>query len=584
MEYVKFDCPMIRRINNLSTHEKFVLSINNVELLINKSVAVAISEKISDKFQLDKSISKISIITEIRSPKALNILNEILQNGKAEFENDQILLVDLLHIGIDLDIQELISLYKQYVIDETKIDEDNCIHLLEFYIQISSEEKITECVDFISSHFYSIDENELIKKSKTLGFEILQNIIRNEKLVIDDEDSIASSIISLTKESEIFYPLLEYIKFEFCSEQILDELQNLTNENNCIYIVKSFHDSLVRAKMTCPENPRFIGSKEILSKIDTLKNSDDISEIYKFFDNLSKESRRKMISKAIQEGLCQKNFHGFTIFHIAILDGNLKLVKYLISVGVDKDAKANIRAFLLHFGDEDESILEGINDVLDNEEIHPLHFAAASQNLEIVQYLISIGADKNAKTAFDVTPLHVAAASNNLEIVQYLISIGADKDAKAVSGVTPFHCALVSKKLEIIQYLNSIGVDKDAKFDNRFIDFLQLNDKDETKYIFEVASNKAPKTDDGMISLHLLASDMHSFNEELAKYLISIGADKNAKSENGYTPLHIASKFDNLEMVEYLISIGADKSIKTKDGKTPLSVATDRVREYLSSL
>jgi ankyrin repeat protein len=55
-----------------------------------------------------------------------------------------------------------------------------------------------------------------------------------------------------------------------------------------------------------------------------------------------------------------------------------------------------------------------------------LHFAASS-NLEIVQYLYSIGVNWiNEKNSFGRTPIFNASQKVNFDIVEYLISKGAD--------------------------------------------------------------------------------------------------------------------------------------------------------------
>ncbi|EAX86889.1 hypothetical protein TVAG_330220 [Trichomonas vaginalis G3] len=135
-----------------------------------------------------------------------------------------------------------------------KIDKNNCIQLLEFYFDISSKEKISECIDFISSHFYEINKDQLKTISKKLGIDILQRIFCNDKLELDGEDSFANFIISLTKESKEFYPLIENIYFEFCNEQTIKDIQNLTDTNNFQNIVNSFGDSLLRIKNHSSKN------------------------------------------------------------------------------------------------------------------------------------------------------------------------------------------------------------------------------------------------------------------------------------------------------------------------------------------
>ncbi|EAY02981.1 histone-lysine N-methyltransferase, H3 lysine-9 specific, putative [Trichomonas vaginalis G3] len=63
-------------------------------------------------------------------------------------------------------------------------------------------------------------------------------------------------------------------------------------------------------------------------------------------------------------------------------------------------------------------------------------YASENGYLEVVKYLISVGADKDAKNKFGWTPLMYASENSYLEVVKYLISVGADKDAKNKFGWT----------------------------------------------------------------------------------------------------------------------------------------------------
>jgi ankyrin repeat protein len=56
----------------------------------------------------------------------------------------------------------------------------------------------------------------------------------------------------------------------------------------------------------------------------------------------------------------------------------------------------------------------------------PLHFACLSNSFQIVKYLVSNGADVNARNENGETPLHFAAKQSSKEIVQYLVDHGAD--------------------------------------------------------------------------------------------------------------------------------------------------------------
>ena len=82
--------------------------------------------------------------------------------------------------------------------------------------------------------------------------------------------------------------------------------------------------------------------------------------------------------------------------------------------------------------------------------------------LAVVQYLISAGANKEAKNDLGCTPLALASQNGKLDVVQYLISVGANNETKTESGSTPLIHASINGHLDVVQYLISVGANKKA--------------------------------------------------------------------------------------------------------------------------
>lgn len=55
--------------------------------------------------------------------------------------------------------------------------------------------------------------------------------------------------------------------------------------------------------------------------------------------------------------------------------------------------------------------------------------------------MVELGVDVNARSLTDHTPLHFAAASGNIELVDLLIQKGADPTAETADGVTALQIA-----------------------------------------------------------------------------------------------------------------------------------------------
>ncbi|EAY06523.1 ankyrin repeat protein, putative [Trichomonas vaginalis G3] len=583
---------ILQRINDCKTCEKVTLTINNVEFIINKYFAVAISKMFYANYLLDNNNVSIDITTEIGTQDTYNILKDILQYRKREVECDESVCKDLFHIGVKLDINDLIEFYKNHFIDNATIDINNCFDLLEFYFDISSEEKTNECAEFISSHFFEIDENKFKTISNKLGFDIVQRIIKSDKLKIKDEDSLAKFVICLARESETFYQLIEHVRLEFCSKQIIDEIQNLSNENNYSIIINTFHDSLLRSRPPKHNYIRYNIQNEFLQNISELEKSNDFSNIYKFLDKISKDNNRIMTSIAFNELAETKDSYGFYIIHKAAEYGNLRLVERLVEHGFDIEIKNNngdtpliwasyyghleVVQYLISVGADKEA--------KNNNGDTALIWASRDGHLEVVQYLISVGADKEAKDNSENTPLIWASWNGHLEVVKYLISVGADKEAKNKDGWTPLIHASYYGHLEVVQYLISVGADKEAKNNNGDTALIWASRDGHleiVQYLISVGADKEAKDNSENTPLIWASWNGHL---EVVKYLISVGADKEAKNKDGWTPLIHASYYGHLEVVQYLISVGADKEAKNNNGDTALSYARDKVREYLKSI
>ena len=124
--------------------------------------------------------------------------------------------------------------------------------------------------------------------------------------------------------------------------------------------------------------------------------------------------------------------------HQAAADGDLEIVKSLISKGADVNAK-------------------------DERENTPLCYAVKSGKMEVVQLLVESGADVNAMGKNDRPPLYMAVEEDNIAIAKYLIAHGADVNAG--DNWTALQQAPYSSSVEMVKLLISKGADVNAKTD-----------------------------------------------------------------------------------------------------------------------
>ena len=203
--------------------------------------------------------------------------------------------------------------------------------------------------------------------------------------------------------------------------------------------------------------------------------------------------------------------------HKAAYDGNIEAVKQHLAAGTDVNAK-------------------------NNDGWTPLHFAGdRGGHRKITEIILKEAkpADRPARWP----PLQSAFWKSHNEIIELLISNGADVNAKANDDATPLNVVSMFKHPEIAALLRKHG----GKTGSELRDW-----------------NAAKE------SIHIAAKAGH--NEAVKKHLID-GVDVNAKDKLGSTPLHSAAYYGRKEVGELLIANGADVNAMGDYSITPLDRA-----------
>ncbi|MDA7660417.1 ankyrin repeat domain-containing protein [Verrucomicrobia bacterium] len=194
-----------------------------------------------------------------------------------------------------------------------------------------------------------------------------------------------------------------------------------------------------------------------------------------------------------------------TLLHIAVRQNLKEIVELLITKGADVNAKA------FQIGDDAEK----------GRGITPLHYAAIDGFEEIAKLLIESGAEVNAN-ANGRTPLHFATLFNQKVLAEFLIANGADVNAKEDFGDSPLMVAVKRGNNEIIKLLTDKGADA-----------LQVYFNEKDSLLFKAANN----------------TDIEYIAQQLEG-----GADVNVKNRYGMTLLHTAALSGDKNVIEFLIA------------------------------
>ncbi|KAK4688503.1 hypothetical protein P7C73_g1601, partial [Tremellales sp. Uapishka_1] len=91
---------------------------------------------------------------------------------------------------------------------------------------------------------------------------------------------------------------------------------------------------------------------------------------------------------------------------------------------------------------------------IDGDAKSPIHEAVIDESLEEVKTLLANSPSLlDAKDEFGYTPLHLAADRGFSSIVEYLLSIGAKKEARDEDGQTALELAQISDRKDIVELL-----------------------------------------------------------------------------------------------------------------------------------
>jgi len=226
---------------------------------------------------------------------------------------------------------------------------------------------------------------------------------------------------------------------------------------------------------------------------DYLKNkSKDICEIYDeakntlghFLTNEEKDEYLKIIIDSYYLLLHNKekffnwfmleNNENLTILDIACQKGNKKIIKYLFSILSKTDesifhltekrnsifhssAKANQCYPIIFFYEKLQKFFPQIKiiDVSNEYNITPLHYACYSKSKNVVDLLLDLGADINAKDIDGKSILNYAVVSGSERIVKKLLFRGADREIKDNNGKKCIDVAFEKNYFDIVNLLKN---------------------------------------------------------------------------------------------------------------------------------
>jgi hypothetical protein len=197
----------------------------------------------------------------------------------------------------------------------------------------------------------------------------------------------------------------------------------------------------------------------------------------------------------------------------------------------------------------------------------PLVKAAHADDLEAVQSLVTRENVNNRDEATDYTALEYAALNGNREMVQLLLSMGADVNAKDKRGQTPLMMLDGDATADLVWDLINAGAkvnlrDKDG--DTALTQMADKNNVEVLRTLLEAGAKVDTRNNAGKTALILAASEGLVNN---VRVLINAGADINARDNDGKSALAVAIEEGHKPVIRLLRSLGAYEAAPAREEK-----------------
>jgi hypothetical protein len=198
----------------------FTIAIGSTEFACTRFQAAFISPTIASVIATDSTISRYSIgDTSIENASSRALLQSLIRHGFVCLKESEIELMELLCES--LGNPELSAQVSDFSLSRKDLTLSNCLTRLrskaELNIDCSSE------IHFLASHFDELDPAIL----ESLEFHELQEILSQESLIINTEDSLVEYLIS---RGPGFHKLLGHVRFEHLTVDSIDHfLKHVSN-------------------------------------------------------------------------------------------------------------------------------------------------------------------------------------------------------------------------------------------------------------------------------------------------------------------------------------------------------------------
>ena len=208
-----------------------------------------------------------------------------------------------------------------------------------------------------------------------------------------------------------------------------------------------------------------------------------------------------------------------------------------------------------------------------------INYAASSGDLGMVRTMLDEEPPAiEAEQLNNATPLLSAALAGQTEVVEFLLTRGADMETTTFEGLSVLGAALESGNLNTAKALVNAGLPPNSYLDRKFgIRPLHWCAKRNQMAMATTFLDLGALPDDGTLAGERpLHTAVIAGSGDVATLLLERGASPSIQSDNGYTPIHFAAELNKIDMAEILFRYKADIQLANRAGQTPLHCAAEK--------
>ncbi len=216
---------------------------------------------------------------------------------------------------------------------------------------------------------------------------------------------------------------------------------------------------------------------------------------------------------------------------------------------------------------------------------HALNSYWRENRYSVIKVLIDGGADVNVISDEDgETPLMKAVLTEDVRVVELLISAGANVNHQD-DGRTAYTFAVRAGNQRLKEILLKAGADPAigvAKYQKEWGQhaFFQAAADGRIDVVEAMLASGMATVD--MVNAHKMTALMRAHDENMVDALVRTGANVNLRDEKGFTAVIWASVFRRASIVKKLIAAGADVNARTNEGKSAIDLAeSDEIERLL---